>query len=330
MNAGSSKGGRKLSVIVPTRDRPEKLDPTLAALAEQRDMDRRDYEVIVVDDGSAPPVAPRETTDGPVSTVIRLDGDGPAAARNRGASAARGELLVFVDDDMQVVPNFLASHWLAHLEWPGTLQVGLNRLPETASASPFGRFRQGIDEEYVPQLAGPIETSSAINFCAAANMAIERHTFERLGGFDPKLTSGEDQDLALRHTDRGGDVVYVPAASAIHNDDALGIDSYCRRAERGMEALVRFEALHPDWPDNVERARVNGPVGWGREPVSLSAKKLLKSALMWPPVSAVALRLVSVVERVAPNSRLLDKLYRMLLGARLQRGYRRGLRNAHG
>jgi glycosyltransferase involved in cell wall biosynthesis len=315
----------KLSVIVPTRDRSERLRPALAVLAAQEDLDPMEYELIVVDDGSVPPVAPRNPANGPVTSVMRLEGDGPSAARNLGASAARGELIVFVDDDMQVVPNFLASHWQAHLEWPGMLQVGFNRLSETMLASPFGRFRQRLEHEFLPKLAGPVEARTAINYCPAANMAIERRTFERLGGFDPKLSTGEDQDLAVRHTDRGGRIVFVPAARAVHDDVALGLESYCGRAERYMEELVRFGARHPDWPDSVERARVNGPTRWGREPASLSAKKLLKGVLIWGPVHAIGLGLVSALERLAPDSGLLDRLYRAHLGAHLQRGYRRGL-----
>ena len=120
----------------------------------------------------------------------------------------------------------------------------------------------------------------------------------------------------------------MPAARAIHNDSAVGLTGYCARAERYMEELVRFSARHPEWPDNLERARVNGPVRWRQEPIRLSAKKLVKTALMWRPIGAAALGLVSILERISPKSRLLDKLYRILLGAHLQRGYRRGLRSA--
>jgi glycosyltransferase involved in cell wall biosynthesis len=315
----------KMSVIVPTRDRPEKLGATLAALGRQQDMDPTAYELIVVDDGSVPPAIAETPADGPEARVIRLEGDGPSAARNRGATAARGELLVFVDDDMEVAPSFLASHLQAHVEWPGMLQVGFNRLSEEETATPFGRFRQRLEDQSMPSLPGRVE---APNFCTAANMAIESSLFGRLGGFDSKLSTGEDQDLAMRHTEAGGGIVFVPAAHAVHNDSAVGLTGYCARAERYMEELVRFGARHPDWPDSVERARVNGPIRWAREPPGLSAKKLLKTVLLWRPVHVTMLRLVSLVEAIAPESRLLDKLYRVLLGAHLQRGYRRGVRSA--
>jgi glycosyltransferase involved in cell wall biosynthesis len=313
----------KMSVIVPTHNRPDKLQRTLAGLAEQRGVDPAEYEVIVVDDASVPPATVQASADEPDAQVIRMEGGGPSVARNRGAGAARGELLVFVDDDMLVVPEFLASHWQAHVEWPGHLLVGFNRLPQAVMANPFGRFRQCLEDEHMPELPGPV---NARNFGTAANMALERELFERLSGFDPELSTGEDQDLALRHTEGGGEIVFVPAAKAVHDDDALGLESYCNRAERYMEEVVRFSGRHPDWPDSIERARVNGPLSWGREPARLSAKKLLKSALMWGPVHATALAFVSVIEKVAPRSRLLDRLYRMHLGAHLQRGYRHGLR----
>jgi GT2 family glycosyltransferase len=317
----------KLSVVIPTRDRPGKLSSTLGALTKQRDFDNRDYEVIVVDDGSDPPVRGQIPNHAPLAEIVRLAGAGPSAARNRGAGFAKGSLLVFLDDDLQVDPGFLTSHWQAHLKWPEALQVGSIRLPEELVATPFGRFRQRLEDQQVPTASGPVK---ARNFCTAANMAIERSAFQRLGGFDEGLNASEDQDLALRHTDSGGEIVFAQAARAIHNDEAVDLDSYCLRAERGMEDLVAFAAQHPDRSENVERARVNGPVRWGREPITLSAKKLAKRILMLPPVRAATRVLISVLERLAPDSELLDRFYRALLGAHLQRGYRRGLRRAHG
>jgi GT2 family glycosyltransferase len=234
---------------------------------------------------------------------------------------------VFVDDDMQLSRTFLAAHWKAHLEWPETLQVGSIRLPDAALATPFGRFRQRLEDVEVPARPGPVESP---NFCTAANMAVELGVFDALGGFDPSLSTGEDQDLALRHTGRGGRIVFVPSASAVHDDDALSIADYSARAERYMEELVRFSARHPDWPDNVLRGRVNGPVRLGGEPASVTGRKLLKGALVQSPVRAGLLGVVSVLERLGPDSSLLDRLYRALLGAHLQRGYRRGLRSIDG
>jgi glycosyltransferase involved in cell wall biosynthesis len=316
----------KLSVIVPTRDRPAKLGETLAALADQRGVNPSAYELIVVDDGSDPPAKVPATAAQPLVTLIRLEGAGRSAARNVGASAARGALLVFVDDDMLVGADFLDAHWRAHTEWPGALKVGSVRLPQTAIGTPFGRFRQRLEDNAIPERGGLVQ---ARNFCTAQNMAIERGVFEQVGGFDPGLSTGEDQDLALRLTENVGRIVFVPDAEAIHNDDALGVEAYSERAERYMEDLVRFGDRHPDLPETAARARVNGPTRWGREPLRLSARKAVKVAVMWAPIHPAALALVLIVEKIAPNSSLLNRLYRLHLGAHLQRGYRRGLDGAH-
>jgi GT2 family glycosyltransferase len=324
MNAGASNAAPKVSVVIPTRDRPEKLRATLAALFRQAEFDQANYEVIVVDDGSFPPVDLKSAGGGAVK-LDRLEGGGRSAARNRGAELSVGELLIFVDDDMQVGETFLAAHWRAHVQWPGVLQLGAVRLPSVALVTPFGRFRQALEDQSVPDGAGPIPS---LTYWTAQNMAIEREAFARLGGFNPELSVSEDQDLAERHAGRGGELVFVPDAAAVHDDDALTLDSYCDRAERYMAELVRFGALHPGLPDTVERARVNGPTRWGREPAGLTAKKLLKTALTWPVVGSGTHALVRALERYRPESRTLDRLYRAILGAHLQHGYRRGLRSA--
>jgi hypothetical protein len=70
---------------------------------------------------------------------------------------------------------------------------------------------------------------------------------------------------------------------------------------------------------------VNGPVRWGKEPLTQSGRKLLKSALASRPSRATLAASIAALERVAPDSGALDRLYRLLMGSHLLRGYRRGL-----
>src|SRR5205823_12177813 len=102
--------------------------------------------------------------------------------------------------------------------------------------------------EGVPRARGPVASR---NFCAAGNMSLPRARFLQLGGFDPSLSSGEDQDLALRHTERGGLLVFLPEAAVVHRDRALTLRSYCKRHETGSERIAAFVRKHPDLPDNV-------------------------------------------------------------------------------
>ncbi len=216
-----------ISVIIPTRDRPEASGQTLTALRRQT-LASFVYEIIVVDDGSTPSVRLHTWEGDPACSVIRLEGRERSAARNAGARAARSECLSFVDDDISVVPDFLEAHLSAQREWSDALVIGSVCLPKEALARPFGRFRQALEVEGIPHERGLTDTR---NFCTAQNMSMRRERFLSLGGFDEDLVSAEDQDLALRHCEREGVIVFVPEAAAVHRDEALDIRSYSRRSE---------------------------------------------------------------------------------------------------
>jgi hypothetical protein len=155
-------------------------------------------------------------------------------------------------------------------------------------------------------------------------MAIPRHQFLTLGGFDSELASGEDQDLALRHSASGRRIVFVPGAAAVHRDRAMDVRGYCRRHEWGAEQLLPFCRRYPEWPDNVIRAQVNGLAGPADGAVG-RLRKGMKSLLAGPAVTEILFVACSYLERTAPDSRLLDKLYHVLLGTHIFRGYRRGI-----
>jgi len=297
-----------------------KLTETILSLSRQ-DLPSADYEVIVVDDGSVPPVTLPEDACGPGLSLIRLEGSERSSSRNAGGMAAQGTLLVFVDDDMTVRNDFLSNHLAAQRRWPEALVVGSVRLPSDAMAKPFVRFRQRIEDCVIPGVPGPTLIK---NLCAAGNMSISRDLFEDIGGFDPNIVSGEDQDFALRHTALGREIVFWPQAAAIHEDSALDIRAYCRRVEWGTKHLVQFCRRHRNWPDNIERERVNSPLRWGSEPVTLSLRKLIKAVLALAAFRETLFLATSVLERVAPKSPTLDGLYRVLLGVHIRRGYREG------
>lgn len=255
--------------------------------------------------------------------VVRLERVGRSAARNTGAKRASGRTLLFLDDDMSVHTGLLEAHLRAQTQWRNVLAVGAVRLPEEALGTPFGRFRQKLEDMGSPRERG---IATAPNFCSAANMSIERSAFLELDGFDPQLSSAEDQDFALRHSARGGLIAYLPEARAIHRDRALDIRSYCLRVEMGAEHDVAFVHKQPDWKENRERDRVNGPVALGQERLALSLRKAAKVALGSRPLQEAIFAMAALLEQVAPDSWALDTIYRTLLGIHILRGYRRGLR----
>jgi glycosyltransferase involved in cell wall biosynthesis len=308
----------RISVIIPTRDRPLKIAETLESFREQT---IEDYEVLVVDDGSEPPIV-FDHARHPRCILIRHPGAGRSAARNAGAAAATAPVLVFLDDDISVEPDFLERHLLARQKWIDSITVGAIRLPRVALQTPFGRFRQRLEDHDVPHASGPADKP---NFCAAGNMSISRERFLELGGFDVSMASSEDQDLGLRHSARGGIIVFAAEAAGIHRDGALDVRSYCRRTEWGFENMVPFCVRHPELPENRERDRVNGAMRWGQEPLGISLHKLAKRFLASRPAVEALFAMTFVLERI-PAGPMLERAYTLLLGVHIARGYRRGWR----
>jgi GT2 family glycosyltransferase len=136
----------------------------------------------------------------------------------------------------------------------------------------------------------------------------------------------EDQDFAIRHTKNGGKIAYLPEAVAIHNDDWLDFFSFCRRQEHGMEWTVAFSRRYPDWTDSQLRDLINGRLRFGKEPFSISSRKILKSLLGTKLGRSGLAAVISWLEKTSPESRALNQFYKLMLGVHLQKGYRRGIR----
>ncbi len=102
-----------VSVVIPTYQRPALLRRCLTALLGQR-YDPRAYEIIVADDGTeaetrAVVEAMAARSPAAVHYIAVTGRHGPAAARNRGWQAARGEIIAFTDDDTVPAPDWLAA-----------------------------------------------------------------------------------------------------------------------------------------------------------------------------------------------------------------------------
>jgi cellulose synthase/poly-beta-1,6-N-acetylglucosamine synthase-like glycosyltransferase len=271
-----------------------------------------------VDDGSAPPLS--LPSDVP-ARMVRTSGVERSRARNAGAATARGELLIFIDDDISVGPSFVQEHVRAAVEFGPVISVGKISPPPESSSTAFGRFRHTIES---PGLSRPRGLVPETNFCTAANMSMRRRDFLELGGFDPAILSGEDQDLALRFSQGGGRIAYIPEAEVIHRDAIADVVAYCRRHEWGGRTMAPLIRRYPDRSENVVRRQLVATLRESRFPggtFGLVARMILSSE---PSLKVVEWG-VRGVERLGFNDRQLFPLYRLLLGLRLFRGYREGL-----
>src|SRR5262245_54276606 len=139
------------TVIIPTYQRSEALIETLEALARV-DYPAHAWEAVVVDDGSMDDTATVvqewiARTGAPVR-FLQQKNAGPAAARNRGAAAARGEVLIFIDNDIIVSPDFIQAHLQTLKAHPGCWILGRVLQSPELRQTPFGRYRDAFHESF--------------------------------------------------------------------------------------------------------------------------------------------------------------------------------------
>jgi glycosyltransferase involved in cell wall biosynthesis len=181
--------GPLVSVVVPVYNVAAFLREALHSLFAQ---DYEPFEVVVIDDGS---------TDGsgaiarsyPGVRYLRQENQGPAAARNAGIAAARGEIVAFADADDVQLPTRLSvqvGYLIEHPEISATLgrQVWITPPPGAVPDVVWG------DLDGIP----------------AMTMVARKRTLTELGGFDPRLRGPEDTDLLIRMREGGHRFVVLP------------------------------------------------------------------------------------------------------------------------
>ncbi len=227
----------EVSVVVPTRDRAQRLSGLLRSLRGQTIAPAR-FEVIVVDDGSRDrtPLLLREAAGrSDLSlTSVRLEGRGPAAARNVGWRSARAALIAFTDDDCEAAPGWLA----AMLRRAGTSEAAVVQGPTVPM--PWEHHRRGVlsRTRSIPLPSPWFET---------CNILYPRAMLETLGGFDEAFPDalGEDTDLGWRALEAGARHAFAPDAVVYHAIDRLSLREHLRTALRGPDAVLVFKR-HPE------------------------------------------------------------------------------------
>ncbi len=237
----------RLSVVLATYNRLPLLVRLLEQLAEQT-LPTDAYEVVVVDDGSTEPVAP-SLAKLKLPYALRVETQpnaGAAAARHRGVLAARGELLVITDDDMQVGNDFLAEHLAAHP--PGARRAVLGHIrpdPSIAGMPFFERwYAYRLNSLAARAAAGTLVLRG--NHLYTGNVSLRRADYLAVGGFDPALKRSEDAELGLKLERDGVELAFSAAAYTLHGSDHTSQEVWLRRAFLYGVYDSRIHHKHPD------------------------------------------------------------------------------------
>ena len=315
-----------VSVVIPTYNRKDSLQAVLQSLARQTyPCDK--YEVIVVDDGSmddTPSIAHEEY---PFSLrYVRQSNQGDAIARNLGTQESKGELLIFLDDDVTVAPDFIAS-MTRELERHERLIVLGTLQPVVADQkSPFGGLNaQAWNDE--AKLCEEVDFTE----CLSGILSIKRDDYLRLGMMRPIMNGGPsvwcDVEFAYRAHLQGFSFKRSATAIGYHHDFALhDLATCCQRMHRVAKVAVLLFQRHTQLLRFIPMFHDKIPIAWRQDPPRLIARKLVRHVAS----SRLALwgmeQLVSVLEQWYRSRTLLRPLYRWVIGGYIFRGYREGLR----
>ena len=226
----------QISVVVPTRDRPDRLAVCLAALERQT---VADLEIVVVDDASRDAAAVAAVVAGaPRARLVRGAGRGPAAARNAGVAAASAPVVCFTDDDCDPVPG-----------WAAALAA---RIADGADAA-AGPTRNGRPHSVVAAAAQAVATHLAeatvdpagrMRFAPTSNLACRAEVCAAVP-FDESypLAAGEDRDWCARLVGSGRTLAFTPEALVRHHQE-LSPAGFWRQQVRYGRGAYRFRAGH--------------------------------------------------------------------------------------
>ena len=230
----------KYSIIVPVYNRPDEVDELLQSLCEQT---VKDFEVIIVEDGS---IKPCKDVCNKYAGILSLhyyakENSGPGQSRNYGAERANGEYVIILDSDvvlpkgyLQAIDNALTSE-IAAFGGPDAAHPDFTPVQKAISYSMTSFFTTGgirggkakLDKFYPRSF----------------NMGIRRDVYQQLGGFT-KMRFGEDIDFSYRIVEAGYQPRLFPGAWVWHKR-RTDFRKFFRQVYNSGIARINLEKRHP-------------------------------------------------------------------------------------
>lgn len=272
---GRGVPGLSATLVICTRDRPAELERCLGSIALQS---APPAEVIVVDNASRTDET-RSVAMAAGARYIREDRPGLDFARNAGARAAAGDIVVYTDDDTELHPKWIENLLAAFdrddivavtgLVLPASLATEAQWLFESEWS--FGRGYERID--YGPRFYWSTRAGGCPAWIvgAGANMAFRRSIFDRVGHFDERLDVGAagcsgDSEYWYRILAAGFTCRYEPTAVVWHHHrlEIPALSSQIYHYMRGHTAALMVQFERTGDRGNLRRAFVSMPLFYAR------------------------------------------------------------------
>ena len=289
----------RTSIVIPAYGEPLLTYSCLASIARHTS---GEFEVIVVDDASAQPLAECLAQVTGVRFERNAANLGFVGTCNRGAAIARGDTLVFLNNDTLVTPGWLEALTRVLDEDPDAGLVGARliyadgRLQEAGgitwrdgSAWNFGRGDDPDRPEY--------NYLREVDYCSGACLAIPRALFAQLNGFDTRYAPAyyEDVDLAFAVRAAGRKVVYQPAATIVHFEGQTSGTDVTQGVKRHQ--AINQAAFAAKWASALAAHQPNGTrVEFERDRFATKRMLVIDARMLTPDQDAGSLRMQAMLE----------------------------------
>lgn len=283
----------RISIVIPAYNAMRTIDLCLDSLLGQLDVVDR-YEIVFVDDCSTdetaahldariarlPPGSPR------VRLIRQAQNRGPATARNVGAAAAQGEIVIFTDSDCELDP-----HWLREMTRPmdDPSIAAVKGAYRTRQQPLMARFAQAEFEERYRLL----EAHEYIDVVFSYSAAIRKSIFDAVGGFDTSFpkADNEDTDLSWKIAGAGHRIKFAPAAIVYHRHP----DTFSNYMRKKFSRAYWRACVYRRFPEKAVKDSYT-PQGLKLQIVlAMLMVLLLPALLLWPLPALAALVVLAIV-----------------------------------
>lgn len=244
INTQSLLNTPKVSLVIPTHNRSKQLRKVLFALVQQT-IPPEDFEVVVVADGCTDNTSEIVESFHEILNIcfIEQQSHGPAMARNVGSQEARGNLLVFMDDDIEPLPKFLTAHIRAHSGKERAVVIGyLPPMLENQS----GYFRTELRDWWEITFQNMRQPGHRFSYSdlVSGNFSIQAKLFNEISGFNPVYRCHEDYELGIRLLQAGVEFVHSIEAIGYHYERSDLNRALKRKYDEGI-ADVKLGKQYP-------------------------------------------------------------------------------------
>jgi len=315
----------RVSVVVPTFARRESLSRAVETLVASDRSILGHIELLVVDDGSPVDVEPivegvRRRSEVPI-TLIRQSNAGPASARNRGFRAASGDIVLFVDDDIEVPPGLVAAHVAAHRQHPGSVIFGRCVLPDSGDDRLLLRVLDGLGGDAGTCSKEDIEPSELV---ASGQLSVPRERFinsHRVYRDDLRTPGAEEYELSFRLCRLGIPILRANRITAVHRTE-LSLARVCQGQYTHGRGCAEAAAKAPETLALPSLKRI---LCHPRDS-QYSPAAVLKRAGSSPVARRLLLHAGQLTRPVLGHHPMVALLYRWAIGAHFMAGVREGSR----